>query len=61
MTMRASIVLGPMADKDLPESFFNLLKRERVRETQAAPGHHLNSPLENFPAVDAGVGSFRFR
>ena len=31
MTMRASIVLGPMADKDLPESFFNLLKRERVR------------------------------
>ena len=31
MTMRASIVLGPMADKDLPESFFNPLKRERVR------------------------------
>ena len=31
MTMRASIVLGPMADKGLPESFFNLLKRERVR------------------------------
>jgi len=31
MTMRASIVLGPMADKDLSESFFNLLKRERVR------------------------------
>ena len=30
-SMRASIVLGPMADKDLPESFFNLLKRERVR------------------------------
>jgi len=29
--MRASIVLGPMADKDLPESFFNLLKRERIR------------------------------
>jgi putative transposase len=29
--MRASIVLGPMADKDLPENFFNLLKRERVR------------------------------
>ena len=47
--MRASIVLGPMADKDLPESFFNLLKRERVRETQAAPGHHLNSPLKNSP------------
>tara|TARA_R100001224_G_scaffold90280_1_gene59392 strand:- start:106 stop:807 length:702 start_codon:yes stop_codon:yes gene_type:complete len=48
-SMRASIVLGPMADKDLPESFFNLLKRERVRETQAAPGHHLNSPLKNSP------------
>ena len=31
MTMRASIVLRPIADKDLPESFFNLLKRERVR------------------------------
>jgi len=30
-----------MADKDLPESFFNLLKRERVRETPAAPGRHL--------------------
>ena len=59
--MRASIVLGPMADKDLPESFFNLLKRERVRETQAAPGHHFNSSLNTSPAVDARTGSFRFR
>jgi len=25
----------------LPESFFSLLKRERVRETPAAPGRHL--------------------
>jgi len=49
MTMRASIVLGPMADKDLPESFFNLLKRERVRETPAAPGRHLNPPLKTSP------------
>ncbi len=48
-SMRASIVLGPMADKDLPESFFNLLKRERNGETQAALGHHLNSPLKTFP------------
>jgi predicted membrane protein len=47
--MRASIVLGPMADKNLPESFFNLLKREHNGETQAAPGHHLNSPLKNSP------------
>ena len=31
MTMRASIVLGPMADKDLPESSFNLHKQERIR------------------------------
>jgi hypothetical protein len=38
-----------MADKDLPESFFNLLKRERNGETQAALGHHLNSPLKTFP------------
>ena len=31
MTTRSTIVLGPMADKVSPESFFNLLKRERVR------------------------------
>ncbi len=30
MTMRMSIVVGPMAD-GLPESFFDLLKRERIR------------------------------
>ena len=47
--MRASIVLGPMADKDLPESFFNLLKRERNGETQAAPGRRLNPPLKSPP------------
>ena len=29
--MRSTIVLGPMADKVSPESFFNLLKRERIR------------------------------
>ena len=31
MTMRTSIVLGPMAENGLPESFFNLLKHERIR------------------------------
>ena len=30
MTMRMSIVVGPMAD-GLPESLFDLLKRERIR------------------------------
>ena len=31
MTTRTSIVLGPMAANGLPESFFNLLKREHIR------------------------------
>ena len=31
MIMRTPIVLGPMAENGLPESFFQLLKRERIR------------------------------
>ena len=31
MTTRSTIVLEPMANKVSPESFFNLLKRERIR------------------------------
>lgn len=31
MTTRTSIVLGPMAKNGLPESFFQLLQRERIR------------------------------
>jgi len=31
MTKRTSIVLGPMAENGLPESFVQHLKRERVR------------------------------
>ena len=31
MTTRSTIVLEPMANKVSPESFFQLLKRERIR------------------------------
>ena len=31
MSTRLTIVLGPMADKVSPKSFFNLLKRKRIR------------------------------
>jgi putative transposase len=31
MTTRSTIILGSLADKVSPESFFNLLKRERIR------------------------------
>ena len=52
MIMRTPIVLGPMAENGLPESFFQLLKRERIRrrtyQTRDAARHDVFDYIEMF-------------
>ena len=52
MIMRTPIVLGPMAENGLPKSFFQLLKRERIRrrtyQTRDAARHDVFDYIEMF-------------